>query len=795
MRLPVVAAIAALGCFSSCRGGAVPEGSPPSTQATAASSAAVVPVLASASASSAVDASKPAFDDAAIHAVTASPALAEVAKAMTSRSWRAAVDALHKALDAGKVAPDELARARFLLGRLAALAKDDEAADAAYATVPDGSPLAPHALLRRASIAQKKGLPDEALALLATVPDAAPFASDRHMAEGEARAQKGDHAGAATAFAQERVGPHWIDASIRCAEEVFAQGPAGAPLAMEAAKAARRVRIELPSSVLASRAEAAERNVRSLLVGASARVDPPTPAERQQLAQGWLDAGRPKDALAVLAPLLAGKRGGEAWCGATLLAARVAERARQRATASALLGDVGAACTDEATRVPALYEGGKLAAATKDYPLARARFAQLEASFPKHRLADDARLRGAQAAIDMGELQKGEAMLTSLPDDYPEGDMKSEALFRLALPRLKRHQWAEAAGFLERSLRVSPRDDGYFVAGRAAYFLARAKIETGAADDGYQRLEQLVRDEPLSFAAALAYARVAARNEDSAARVRKILEDAVAAEPKGALVATARPEFAAPGFARAIELAEALDVETARKELSALGMLKANDAEGQWAAAILFYRVGDLRAAHAIPRGHLVDWPRHFPGGKWRLAWEIAYPRAYAELVEPAAAASGVPSAFVWGVMREESAFDPEATSPSAAYGLMQLIVPTAQHYARLAKLPVPTAQSLCEPEVNVPLGAAYLAKLRREFAGNPALAVPSYNAGEGATHRWLHPPLADEYDLWVESIPIDETRKYTKRVLASYLAYLALYAPAGLDEALRGADAPLPSK
>jgi soluble lytic murein transglycosylase len=792
----VVAAVGTLGA-ASCQGRGTPETNPPSTQATAASSAASAPAASSASTSpsAATDLPKPVFDDASIHAVTADPALAEVARLVAAKSWRPAADALRKVLDEGKLAEAEVPRARFLLGRACASAKDDDGADTAYALVPESSPLFAHATLRRASIAQKKGRAEDALALLAKVPDAAPFATDRHMVQGEALAAKGDHAGAAAAFALERRGPRWVDASIRFAEEVVAQGSAGAPFASDAAKSARRVRIELPTSGLASRAEEAERHARALLVGKAADVDPPTPTEQLQTAQAFLDAGRPRDALAAVAPLLASKKGAEPWCKATLIVAHASERTRDRAKASKSFGDVAAACSDETTRVPALYEGGKLAASMKDLALARARFAQLESAFPKHRLADDARLRGAQAAIDAGDLAKGEAMLLALPDDYPEGDMKSEALFRLALPRLKRQEWAQAATYLEKSLSVSPRDDGYFVAGRAAYFLARAKIETGAVEDGVKRLEQVVLSEPFSFASAMAYARLSARGEGAAAAIAKAVDDAIAKEPAGSLVETPRPELSSPGFARAVELARALDLETARRELSVLGMLDRGDAEGEWVAAILFQRVGELRAAHAIPRNHPGDWSRHFPGGKWRRAWELAYPRAYADLVEPAATTSGVPSAIVWAVMREESAFDPEATSPSSAFGLMQLIVPTAQHYARLSKLPSPTAPSLYQPEVNVPLGSAYLAKLRREFSGNPALAVPSYNAGEGATHRWLQPALADEFDLWVESIPIEETRKYTKRVLTSYWAYEALYAPDALHRDLRGAAAPLPAR
>ena len=54
--------------------------------------------------------------------------------------------------------------------------------------------------------------------------------------------------------------------------------------------------------------------------------------------------------------------------------------------------------------------------------------------------------------------------------------------------------------------------------------------------------------------------------------------------------------------------------------------------------------------------------------------------------------------------------------------------------------------------------------------------AIAAYNAGEGAVGRWLrergHLPL----DEFLEAIPYEETRGYTKRVLASYFVYSWLY-------------------
>ena len=70
-------------------------------------------------------------------------------------------------------------------------------------------------------------------------------------------------------------------------------------------------------------------------------------------------------------------------------------------------------------------------------------------------------------------------------------------------------------------------------------------------------------------------------------------------------------------------------------------------------------------------------------------------------------------------------------------------------------------------------------------FKQNPVLAIPGYNAGPGRPLRWLRERPHMDFDVWVESIPYSETRRYTKRVLASRAAYAYLYAPATADEAM----------
>jgi soluble lytic murein transglycosylase len=138
----------------------------------------------------------------------------------------------------------------------------------------------------------------------------------------------------------------------------------------------------------------------------------------------------------------------------------------------------------------------------------------------------------------------------------------------------------------------------------------------------------------------------------------------------------------------------------------------------------------------------------------------------------------------VYAIMREESAFDPAAESPAQAYGLMQMIVPTAREYAKVAGLPW-DPESLKRPAISIALGCRMLGDLTRKFDSNPLLAVPGYNAGPGRPRRWLRERPGLDFDVWVELIPFEETRRYTKRVLSSRAVYAFLSHPERASEAL----------
>ena len=130
---------------------------------------------------------------------------------------------------------------------------------------------------------------------------------------------------------------------------------------------------------------------------------------------------------------------------------------------------------------------------------------------------------------------------------------------------------------------------------------------------------------------------------------------------------------------------------------------------------------------------------------------------------------------WILAIARKESAFNPRARSHAGAMGLMQLMPATAKQAARQAGIRYRHKSELYKPELNIALGTRHLAWLSKRFDGSRVLATAAYNAGSTAVKRWLrdrgHLPL----DIWIETIPYDETRKYVQSVMAYRVIYSLL--------------------
>jgi soluble lytic murein transglycosylase len=254
-------------------------------------------------------------------------------------------------------------------------------------------------------------------------------------------------------------------------------------------------------------------------------------------------------------------------------------------------------------------------------------------------------------------------------------------------------------------------------------------------------------------------------------------------EPAGPFLTRSHSEFGSATFAQFELLLDVGEIDAARRLTTLTGMTADSvDSEVLWTIAWLFNRAGAIEAAYGMTRTRLSEYRRHYPAGRWRLAWDIAYPRAWNAVVVRESEAAHIPPALTWAILREESGFDPVARSPANAMGVMQLLPTTARGVAHDAGLAF-SDDSLLHPETCILLGARHLGTLRSTPALGPALAIGAYNAGAGAVRRWMSEFGSDDFDVFVERIPYDETRTYIKRVLASEAAYAFMIYPESVEE------------
>ncbi|PAU66378.1 lytic murein transglycosylase [Pseudomonas sp. PIC25] len=151
---------------------------------------------------------------------------------------------------------------------------------------------------------------------------------------------------------------------------------------------------------------------------------------------------------------------------------------------------------------------------------------------------------------------------------------------------------------------------------------------------------------------------------------------------------------------------------------------------------------------------------------------EVRFPMAYQNSLVSEAKARGLHSSWVFAITRQESAFMADARSPVGAMGLMQLMPTTAKETARKFGIPLASPQQALNPNVNIQLGAAYLSQVHAQFGGNRVLASAAYNAGPGRVRQWLRGANHLAFDVWVETIPFDETRQYVQNVLSYSVIY-----------------------
>ena len=477
--------------------------------------------------------------------------------------------------------------------------------------------------------------------------------------------------------------------------------------------------------------------------------------------------------------------------------------------AAALAGELSGDERAEARRkrALALREGG-------DFATALAELQGLAAEQPDTPIGRQARLDAIQTLGQSGDQAGAIASYQSFATTYPEDPLAPEALRRVVeitswggdptatanaqLVLGQRYPWSSpgqqalhaAASFAWQTGQPEqaraawrklgdanigpPRAEGYYWAGRT-------EINAGNQDEGRRLLQAAYEAAPNSYYAARAADML--QIQDSArlpigAPISAEAEAAGAEWIAGWAKDTAAPAIdVAPYEVRAQELGWVDLQSEALAEWLAARDAADDDPQSLYAVALAALRSDAPYAAVSTAR-KLMDLAPVEAGDPPVAVRQLLYPTPYATAVVTEAQAFSLDPLVLYALMRQESIFNPGATSWVGARGLAQVMPETGAAIATNLGVADFTPDDLYHPVVSIRFGAYYISAQITRMNGSVHAALAGYNGGPGNAERWAGGNTVADPDVFLETIDYPETSHYVEVVYANYGAYRRLYGP-----------------
>ena len=420
-------------------------------------------------------------------------------------------------------------------------------------------------------------------------------------------------------------------------------------------------------------------------------------------------------------------------------------------------------------------------AKSKLWPRARAAADEMRRAYPQSPLTVKAWVEAGYAARDAKNKGEENFFLRTALTAYPQAVEVAGAQFELAWLEHEAGNQARAADMLiEHLARYAARDSSN--RGRAGYWAARNAERAGRIAEACTLYDALVYRYNANWYGHIGFERL------TALRGRGQCQSPVSF-PADSLVPQAAANL--KSITVAPETAGAAELERAEKgeQLSSVGLfdwaieeLKEAQKTAQNSPKINLslakhhqMKFDNVSALLALEKSY-PDYAQMFPEEMGREEWEIFYPHMAWDQIAKWSRARNLDIYKVAGLIRQESVFNPSARSSANAYGLMQLLLPTAQQTARKfgSALPVRTAADLFNPALNIELGTAYMREQLDRYGRIEYMAV-AYNAGPGRVVTWRR-TLPMEMDEFVEAIPFRETRGYVQGIIRNTAQYRRLY-------------------
>lgn len=360
-------------------------------------------------------------------------------------------------------------------------------------------------------------------------------------------------------------------------------------------------------------------------------------------------------------------------------------------------------------------------------------------------------------ALDAGRIDSTRRLFRRIVADYPSSEYAERAALIAPLIAFGNGEYATTRRELETAL--SGRLLVGFAADAGRYWLARSAAALGDTATANGHFRTLIGLGPENYYALRAAARLGVSPWTAAAQLPTV------SAPRD------------PALDRAALLEQlGLDGE-ARQELDGVAA-RATTADQMLTAAAGFLELGHPSRATRIAQQALRAGAPRDP-----TTWRYVYPLPFQPALRSASATARVDPWLVAALIRQESGFEPHATSGAGARGLMQMMPANGPALARTIGLTDYDAALLWQPDVNLAMGTRHFAEALRRY---PDLerALAAYNAGGSRVVRWSGTLLtgktsddpAFDVELFVERIPYLETRGYIRNITVNAAMYRLLY-------------------
>ena len=321
--------------------------------------------------------------------------------------------------------------------------------------------------------------------------------------------------------------------------------------------------------------------------------------------------------------------------------------------------------------------------------------------------------------------------------------------------------------------------------GKAGYWAARDSERAGNISDACTLYNAVNYRYGANWYGYLATKRL--QNLKSQCRADAVVSEQVAKAVSNLRSVTVAPETAGPNelerAAKSDELSTIGLFDWAIDELEFAKKTAGNSPKINFALARHYRLKNDnVNALLALAKSY-PDYSQMFPEEMSREEWDVFYPLSNWNEIKYWATQRRLDPFQVAGLIRQESVFNPRAKSGANAFGLMQLIIPTAQVMARkYGSQGSVSVEALYQPPLNIELGTAYMRDQFDKYGQIEFVAV-AYNAGPNRVPQW-RATLPAEIDEFVEAIPFRETKGYVQGVIRNSAQYRRLYDENGVFRA-----------